>query len=112
MPPLGARAGLGPPEVFLDQIEAVLRDQEVRVGEDVSNVQVAGQDDLGAAQVFERAADHVVRRRQDHQRGVVEADRCDQVGCKLGSRLLEAEGFLVIAIRPPTVPAGTARISR
>ena len=31
-------------------------------------------------------------------------------GALAAARLLEAEGFLVVPIRPPTVPVGTARL--
>ena len=34
----------------------------------------------------------------------------DEVAALSASRMLEEEGFLVVAIRPPTVPAGTARL--
>lgn len=34
----------------------------------------------------------------------------DEEGALAASRLLESEGYLVVAIRPPTVPPGTARL--
>jgi len=34
----------------------------------------------------------------------------DEEGAVAASRLLENEGYLVVAIRPPTVPPGTARL--
>lgn len=34
----------------------------------------------------------------------------DEEGAVAASRLLESEGYLVVAIRPPTIPAGTARL--
>ena len=35
---------------------------------------------------------------------------CDEESAMAASRLLESEGYLVVAIRPPTVPPGTARL--
>ena len=49
---LGLRAGFGPTEGVLEQLQAILREQEVCVGEQVANVEVAGQDDLGSGQVL------------------------------------------------------------
>jgi 8-amino-7-oxononanoate synthase len=34
----------------------------------------------------------------------------DEESAMAASRLLESEGYLVVAIRPPTVPPGTARL--
>src|SRR5438309_2297681 len=88
---LGLRAGFGPTEGVLEQLQAILREQEVCVGEQVANVEVAGQDDLGSGQVLKRAAHHVARRGKDYQRRVVKADCLDELRSLLGARLLEAE---------------------
>jgi 8-amino-7-oxononanoate synthase len=34
----------------------------------------------------------------------------DEEAALAASQFLESEGYLVVAIRPPTVPAGTARL--
>ena len=46
----------------------------------------------------------------DAQSPIVPVVIGDEEGALAASRLLEAEGFLAVAIRPPTVPAGTARL--
>src|SRR5579872_3443539 len=67
-------------EVLLEELEAVLRDEHVRVREEVAEVGVAGQDDLRHAQVLEAAADDEVRRREHDERRLVEADGVHQLG--------------------------------
>src|SRR5437868_6263098 len=80
---LGAAGGArphGPAEVLLEELEAVLRDEDVGVREEVPDVRVAGQDDLGRAKVLEAPADHQVRRRQHDERRLVETDGVHQLG--------------------------------
>src|SRR5712692_3343130 len=59
--------------------------------EQVADVEVAGEDDLEPRQVFERAADDDVRRRENDQRGVVEADRLHEADGEAGLRLFDGE---------------------
>src|SRR5260370_14832588 len=74
-------APLGPrPEVLLDELDALLADEHVGVAEEIADVEVSGEDDLRAGEVFERAADGVVGRRQDDQRRAVETHRLQQLG--------------------------------
>jgi 8-amino-7-oxononanoate synthase len=60
---------------------------------------------LAKAQAFTRALDL-----PDAQSPIVPLVLGDAAAALAASRLLEDEGFLVAAIRPPTVPAGTARL--
>ncbi len=46
----------------------------------------------------------------DAQSPIVPVVIGDEEAAMAASRYLESEGFLVVAIRPPTVPAGTARL--
>jgi 8-amino-7-oxononanoate synthase len=46
----------------------------------------------------------------DAQSPIVPVVIGDEEAALAASRVLEDEGFLVIAIRPPTVPVGTARL--
>ncbi len=46
----------------------------------------------------------------DAQSAIVPVILGDAARAMAASRALEQQGFLVIAIRPPTVPAGTARL--
>src|SRR2546425_653938 len=59
--------------------------------EEVADVEIAGEDDLGARQVLERAAHDEVRGREDDERGVVEPDRVHQPDGDAGLRLLDGE---------------------
>src|SRR5712672_2688956 len=83
--------GFGPAKVVLEQLQTILREQQVRMGEEVANVEVASEDDLGSGQVLERAADHVAWRGKNYQCRVVEADRLDQICRLLGAGFLEAK---------------------
>jgi 8-amino-7-oxononanoate synthase len=60
---------------------------------------------LAKAQAFTRALGL-----PDAQSAIVPVILGDEVRALEASALLEREGFLVTAIRPPTVPAGTARL--
>src|SRR6266851_4927430 len=88
VPRLGA---FRPAEVLLDQLQAVLRQQQIGMSEQVADVEVASEDDLDARQVLERAADDEVRRGQHDQRGVVETDRIHEAHGHARSRLLDRE---------------------
>jgi 8-amino-7-oxononanoate synthase len=46
----------------------------------------------------------------DAQSAIVPVILGDAARAMAASRALEQQGFLVIAIRPPTVPVGTARL--
>src|SRR5713101_2398932 len=88
VPRLGA---FRPAEVLLDQLQAVLRQQQIGMSEQVADVEVASEDDLDARQVLERAADDEVRRGQHDQRGVVETDRIHEANGHAGARILDGE---------------------
>jgi 8-amino-7-oxononanoate synthase len=60
---------------------------------------------LAKARAFTRAAGL-----PDAQSAIVPVVLGEAAAALDASRLLEAEGFLVVAIRPPTVPEGTARL--
>jgi 8-amino-7-oxononanoate synthase len=60
---------------------------------------------LAKAQQFTRAADLPLA-----QSAIVPVIVGEAEAALEASKLLETEGFLVVAIRPPTVPAGTARL--
>jgi len=60
---------------------------------------------LARARAFTRAAGL-----PDAESAIVPVVLGDERAALAASRLLEDEGFLVAAIRPPTVPAGTARL--
>src|SRR5258708_10181186 len=76
-------------EVLFEEVEAVLAQEQVRVGEKVADVEVAREDRLGAGEVLEGAADDHVRRGKDDEGRVVEADGFHQVDGLLGLRLIE-----------------------
>src|SRR5437868_8245012 len=80
-------------EVLFEELDRILGEKQVGVREQIADVEVAGQDDLGAAQVLKRAADHVVRRGQDDQRRVVKADRVHELFGLPGLRLVEDEAL-------------------
>lgn len=77
---------------------------------------------IAALELIERDPDYAslpVKKARDFTRhlGLKEAESPivpivigDEAAALDASRLLEGEGFLVVAIRPPTVPAGTARL--
>src|SRR5438034_2547047 len=92
--PLSSPSGallLARAEVLFEQLDGFFRKQEVCMREQVADVQVPGQHDLGACQVLERPADRVVRRREDHERCAVEADRFHQLGGLARLGLVEHE---------------------
>ncbi len=53
---------------------------------------------------------HTTRRAADAQSPIVPVVLGDAASALDASRMLEELGFLVVAIRPPTVPEGTARL--